>query len=123
MKAKRNEERRRSDGFGDVITNASVRALFHELIEILSNLHGDVVMHRSPVDVRTEFNGRTICRIVPYRELIHLQVGDAPVWEVRIRDEAGYLEAVDRILVVFLSLAGASSSPGNQRRFGSSVYR
>jgi hypothetical protein len=123
MKAKRNEKQRRSDGFGDVIVNASVRALFHELIEILSNLHGDVVRHCCPVDVRAEFDGRTICRIVPYRELIHLQIGDAPVWEVRIRDEAGYLEAVDRILVVFLSMAAASSSPGHPRRFGSAAQR
>jgi hypothetical protein len=97
--------RSRSDDFGETITNLAVRGYFYELLEILTNLGEDVEINESPVDIRVEYSGNTICRLVPYRELIHLHVGEGPVWEVRIRDEAGYLEAVDRILDVFLFLA------------------
>lgn len=115
MNEKLIEERRRTEEFGRVITNTSVRALFHELLEIVSTLHDGVTIHRSPVDIRAEYAGRTICRVVPYRELIHLQIGDAPVWEVRVRDEAGYLDAVDRILDVFLTVVAGDSGA---RRMG-----
>jgi hypothetical protein len=110
MTAKRFDERRRSVGFGDVIANVSVRGFFHELIDILSNLHEDVEVSRSPVDIRAEYGGRSICRVVPYRELIHLHVGDSPAWETRIRDEAGYLDAVDRILDVYLSCVAGDAN-------------
>lgn len=114
MTASRPEAREagpRSDNFGDVIANVAVRGFFHELIEIISSLHEDVDVHHSPVDIRAEYAGKCICRIVPYRELVHLHIGESPVWEVRVRDEAGHLEAVDRILDVYLSLVSAAGRP------------
>jgi hypothetical protein len=42
---------------------------------------------------------------VPYRELVHIQVGDSPVWEARIRNERDYLEAVDMMLRAFVRMA------------------
>jgi len=123
MKEKPTSERRRLDEFGKVVANASVRAYFHELLSILSNLHDGVSIHRSPVDIRAEYAGRTICRVVPYRELIHLHIGDAPVWEVRIREEAGYLDAVDRILDVFLAIAAADSRAHNTGRAPAAIHR
>lgn len=119
MNAKQKDKRPRPVDFGDIITHLPVRNFFHELIDILSGLHSDVQIRRSPVDIRAEFNGRTICRVVPYRELIHLQVGDTTVWEVRVRDEAGYLEAVHRILETYLALAAAGSKARDRRRFRS----
>jgi len=112
MKVNRLDGRRRSGRFGDIIANVSVRGYFHELVDILSNLHDDVDVFRSPVDIRAEYGGRTICRVVPYRELIHLHVGDTPAWEVRIRDEVAYLDAVDRVLDVFLTLVSSGRSTG-----------
>jgi hypothetical protein len=123
MKIKSLEERRRSVGFGDVIANVSVRGFFHELIDILSNLHEDVDVRRSPVDIRAEYGARTICRIVPYRELIHLHVGDSRVWEARIRDEAGFLDAVDRILDVYLTCVARDASANSTRFTGAALSR
>lgn len=114
---------RRSDSLGDVIANVAVRGFFHELLEILSNLHEDVAVRWSPVDIRAEFAARTICRIVPYRELIHIHVGDAPAWEVRVRDEVGYLEAVDRILDVFLDFVAAGPLADSRRTSRVANYR
>jgi hypothetical protein len=112
MTANRLDDRRRSVKFGDVIANATVRALFHELIDILSNLHEDVEVLKSEVDIRAEYTGITMCRVVPYRELFHLHVGANPIWEVRVRNEASYLDAVDRILDEFLSLAALDGRKG-----------
>jgi hypothetical protein len=71
-------------------------------VDELARLHGDVSLSVGTVDIRAEAWGRQLCRIVPYRELIHVQVGEAPMWESRVRDEAAYLEAIDMILSTFL---------------------
>jgi hypothetical protein len=100
---------------GDTISDATVRGFYHKLLEIVGTLHDDVTLHHTEVDVRAEYEGCPICRLVPYRELIHLQIGDAPAWEIRIRDEQGFLEAVDRVLEKFVELAsksGAAASSG-----------
>jgi len=120
MTSRNLNHRSRSDDFGETITNLTVRGYFYELLEILTNLGEDVEIGASPVDIRAEYSGNTICRLVPYRELIHLHVGGGPIWEVRIRDEAGYLEAVDRILDVYLCLA-ARLSAADSRRSGIAV--
>ena len=108
MTARRLQDGRLSGSFGDIIANVSVRGFFHELVDVLTHLHEDVEVQYSPVDIRAEYCGRTICRIVPYRELVHMQIGDDPVWEVRIRGEAGYLDAVDLIFDVFLKLVATA---------------
>ncbi len=108
MTARRLQDGRPSGSFGDIIANVSVRGFYHELVDVLTHLHEDVEVLYSPVDIRAEYCGRTICRIVPYRELVHMQIGDDPVWEVRIRGEAGYLDAVDLIFDVFLELVATA---------------
>jgi hypothetical protein len=110
--AKRHKyDRRPSSGLGDVIVNVGVRGFFCELIQILTDLHEEVEIHHGPVDIRAEYAGNCICRIVPYRELIHIQIGESPIWEVRVRNESAYLDAVDRILDVYLSFVSAASRP------------
>ena len=93
------------DRLGDVITDGAVRGYYREVVKHLENLHGDVAVRKSEIDLRAEFAGRTICRIVPYRELLHIQVGDSVVWETRVRTESGFMEAMGRILEAFLRLA------------------
>lgn len=108
MTSQKENHRNRLDDFGESIANLTVRGFFYELLEILSNLGEDVEIGTSPVDIRAELFGKTLCRVVPYRELIHLHVGDDPVWEIRVRNETGHLEAVDRILEVYLAVVAAS---------------
>jgi hypothetical protein len=86
-------------------SHAHVRDLCARLVEDLGALHREVEVVGTGVDIRAEFRGRTLCRLVPYRELVHIQVGDSPVWEARIRNERDYLEAVDMMLRAFVRMA------------------
>jgi len=72
----------------------------------------------SGVELRADFENHLFCRVVPYRELLHIQVGTDPTWEIRVRDRAAYAGAVDRIFREFLRLAAKSSrgaAGGGQR--------
>jgi hypothetical protein len=84
--------------------HAHVRNLCARLVDELASLHADIELMGTGVDIRAEFQGRTLCRLVPYRELVHIQVGDSPVWEARIRSERDYLDAVDMILRAFVRM-------------------
>jgi hypothetical protein len=80
----------------------------------VSGLHRDGVVAESGVDVRVELHGHPLCRLVPYRGLIHVQVGGATTWESRVRDEAGYLDALDRIVTAFLRVVATEGAPPPQ---------
>ena len=97
-------EARRS-GLADVIVDQSVRSMYGRLVGCLESLHGSVRVTESGIELRAEFENRILCRVVPYRELLHIQVGTDPTWEVRVRDRTGYVGAVDRILREFLRLS------------------
>ena len=120
MTVVRADQRRPSGKLGDVIANATIRGFFYELIAILTNLHEDVEVQHGPVDIRAEYAGKSICRVVPYRELIHLHIGESPTWEVRVRDETGYLDAVDRILDGYLSVVAGEARPA--RKYGGTTF-
>lgn len=109
MHHERLPNRRPPDQLVDTISNASVRGFYDQMMNHLDTLNEGVVVCQSDVDVRAEFDGRLICRIVPYRDLLHLQIGDSPTWEIRVRDEGGYMEAMGRILEIFLRLAAGHS--------------
>lgn len=94
-------------GLADVIADKSVRALFDRLIADLGRIHTGVQVQESPVDVRAEFDGTVICRVVPYRELLHVHVGTDPTWEARVRTEAAYVELMERVVGVFLRCVAA----------------
>jgi hypothetical protein len=81
-----------------------VKALFLRLADDLNRLHGDVTVSVSDIDLRADAAGRPLCRLVPYRELIHVQVGDGPTWESRVRESGGYYQAVDMIVATLLQL-------------------
>lgn len=88
--------------------------MYERLVGILRGLHTDVCVNETGVELRARVGDRTLCRVVPYRELLHIQIGDAPVWEVRVRDEAAFLDAVDRVLRAFTEVvaSGRSAPPG-----------
>ena len=105
MHRERLPNRRPPDRLVETISNATVRGFYDEMLNHLNKLNENVMVRQSEVDVRAEFAGRLICRIVPYRDLLHLQIGDSPTWEIRVRDEDGFMEAMGRILETFLRLA------------------
>jgi len=92
----------------DIIVDQSVRSMYIQLVDTLRRLHSDVRVEETGVELRAGFERRTLCRVVPYRELLHIQVGSDPVWEVRVRDRSGYLAVTDRILREFCQLVAES---------------
>ena len=91
----------------ETVADASLRQHFYGLVELLGNLHDEVQLDVGPVEVFARFSGETLCRIVAYRDVLHLQIGESPVWEVRVRDDSAYNAAVDRLVERFLSLSAA----------------
>jgi len=102
------EERSRAAGLGDEISQGFVADLFRRYVSIVGELHPGVEARTSPVEARFFYNRALLCRVVPYRELFHVQIGETSAWETRVRNEAGFLDAVDRTVQRFLQIyAGA----------------
>jgi len=72
-------------------------------------IHPDVNVADGAVEFRVEYDGCLLCRLVPYRALIHMRVGDRPGWETRVRGPEAFHAAADRIVDTFLRLASQSS--------------
>jgi hypothetical protein len=88
----------------DEITDGTVKRLFHRFFTGLSGVHDDIRLSTTGVEVRAYFHDVLLCRAVPYRELFHMQIGESPTWEIRVRNETGFYEAFDRVLIGFLRL-------------------
>jgi hypothetical protein len=86
----------------DVVADPVVARLLADLRAALPRLHGEVRVTETPVDLRAEFRGALVCRVVPYRELLHIQVGENPMWETRLRTAYEFPHVVDRIVRTFL---------------------
>ena len=82
-----------------------VRGLYRRLIALVSALHDDVRVEEGDVDVRVAFGDHALCRMVPYRELVHVQIGAEGTWETRVRDEQGFRMLADRLLREFVAAA------------------
>ncbi len=96
----------------EIITDQSVRSMYARLVTALESLPGLRVVE-GRVDLRAEVGEQLLCRVVPYRELLHIRVGADPGWEVRVRDRSAYVEAVDRILREFCRIASRrTGGPG-----------
>lgn len=89
-----------------------MRQIYDRLLTGLRVLHHDVAVTENALEARAEYAGRSLCRLVPYREVIHVQIGESPQWESRIRDSAGFHSAMDRLVKTFLEMA---SSTGRER--------
>ncbi len=86
----------------DQFDDPAVARLYVDLVEFIGNLDDRVEIDDNGVDVRAQFAGETLARVVPYRELMHVSIGEEPVWEARLRDHRGWMEAADRVLEVFV---------------------
>ena len=60
---------------GDAIVRTDVARMVGELRDAIVRLHSDVRVVESSLDLDAEFRGVTFCRITPYRELVHIQIG------------------------------------------------
>lgn len=101
------DRQRHPHGLGDVINDQSVRALFEKMRRDLAQIHTDVSVVESEIDFRAEYGDEVICRVVPYRELLHVHVGANPTWEARIRSETAYADVMERVVGVFLRCISA----------------
>ena len=90
------------EGLSQEIADRAVKALFERFVAIYSGLHDDIRVQASSVEIRFFFKDEFLCRLAPYRDLFHVQVGESPVWETRVRTEAGFMETLDRSLSCFL---------------------
>jgi hypothetical protein len=91
------------------IADRDVRALFDRFVETYSNLHGEIRVQATSVEIRFFYKDEFLCRLAPYRELFHVQVGDKPVWETRVRTRAGFQDTIDRALRRFLRVYAAAA--------------
>jgi hypothetical protein len=81
-----------------------LRGLYTRMLDALGSFSGSLDAEVSAVEARFLYRGRFLCRIVPYREIIHIQIGDSPTWETRIRDDSGWAQALDRLFERFLEI-------------------
>lgn len=89
-------------GLADVVAD---RALAHRLDELraaLARLHSEVIVTETSMELQAEFRGVRFCRVVPYRELLHIQVGDNPTWETRVRHAGELPLVIEHIVRAFL---------------------
>jgi len=91
-----------AEGLSQEIADRVVKALFERFVSIYSGLHDDIRVQASSVEIRFFFRDEFLCRLAPYRDLFHAQVGESPVWETRVRTEVGFMETLDRSLRCFL---------------------
>ncbi len=81
-----------------------MRRIYEDILSNIVSLDEDVRLECNSLEVRVHLEEEMLCRIVPYRELVHVKIGEGEVWEIRIREEAGYAEAVDMILKRFVEM-------------------
>ena len=103
-----NDSTRESSRLAREISDRPVRALFERFVVTCTGLHGDIHVQATSVEIVFSFRDRLLCRLAPYRELFHVQVGGNPGWETRVRSETGFLDTVDRTLERFLDIYGAA---------------
>jgi hypothetical protein len=89
---------------GDLIADRTLRRLYDRFIGEIRGIHHDVTVRTAQLELRVYFQETLICRIVPYRELFHVQVGEKPVWETRVRDAADCVDIMDPILDRFFAV-------------------
>jgi hypothetical protein len=99
----------------DVVTDRAVARVVDDLRVALARLHGDVRVVETPIELRAEFRGAVLCRVVAYRELLHIQVGQDPVWETRLRTADEFPEVMDRIVRAFLRACAREPVRGTPR--------
>ena len=90
---------------GRNILDSRVRRIYEDILSNIESLDEDVRLECNNIEVRAHLDDEMICLVVPYRELVHVKIGEGEVREIRIREDSEYAEAVDMILKRFLELA------------------
>lgn len=96
----------------NVVANQALARLVPDLRVALARLHSEVRVVETSMELRAEFHGVVICRVVPYRELLHIQVGQDPMWEARVRKANEFPQVMDRIVRAFLRALARPAPPG-----------
>jgi len=91
------------------IADRAVRGLFERFIDACSGFSESIEVEANSVEARFFYSGQFLCRVAPYRDLFHVQIGESPSWETRVRSEAGFLDAVDKALQLFLEAYAESA--------------
>lgn len=102
------EQEHESSRLAREISDRPVRALFERFVNTWSTIHDDVHIQSTSVELRFFYKDRFLCRLAPYRELFHVQVGEDPGWECRVRSEEGFADTMDRALERFLHVYGSN---------------
>lgn len=89
---------------GEIIFDRRLKDHYERFLAQIGGIHDEVVFEATRVEVRVFFREALLCRIVPYRELFHVQIGEENPWEIRVRDEATCLRTLDRVLEAFFEL-------------------
>jgi hypothetical protein len=97
---------------GEIIHERNLSGLYGWFMAQIQGLHEDVIFESTQVEVRAFFRQRLLCRLVPYRELFHVQIGEENPWEIRVRDNTTCIRTLDRVFDAFFELyaSGGSSS-------------
>ena len=90
------------------ISDPLVAGLFERFVETVSGFHADLEVSTSRADLRFLFGDIFVCRVAPYRELFHVQIGENPAWEARVRRADDLPEALDHALGRFLAVYSAA---------------
>lgn len=89
---------------GDVIAEPKLRALYDRFMTAIRRIHPGIVVRPARMESRIVYRDAVVCRVVPYRELFHVQVGGTPGWETRVRDADDCAETLHRVLNRWLDL-------------------
>ena len=89
---------------GDVIAEPELRALYDRFMTAIRRIHPDIDVRPGRLESRIVYRDAVVCRVAPYRELFHVQVGGTPGWETRVRDAGGCAETLHRVLTRWLDL-------------------
>jgi hypothetical protein len=89
---------------GEIIANRDLRELYRRFISEIRRLHPDIHLEMNHMEIWVRIEEAVLARIVTYRELFHVQIGQEDVWEIRVRNRAACLETLDRLLARFLQV-------------------
>jgi hypothetical protein len=89
------------------VNDHRLRDLFVRFVAEVGSLDNRIRLDANDVEVRVLCDGRFVCRVAPYRELFHVQVGETVVWETRVREKGGFLAALDRTIQHYLEVRSA----------------
>lgn len=89
---------------GVLIADPMVRELYYRFLTTVSDIDDEVRVEPARLDLKVFWKDSLLCRVAPYRELFHVQVGKDDLWETRVRSRRGCIEALDRVLARFLGL-------------------